>query len=80
MQPFYRPELTDLIERRIDVLQEFEVEVNGSSQKELCFCQGKVTHVYDDKTKSTVKVEWDAMPDVDGCDQTEETDQVLLPT
>ena len=32
------------------------------------------------KQRPTVKVEWDPLPDVDGGNQTEETDQVLLPT
>ena len=82
MQPFYRPELHELHQRRIDVLHQFDIkDERGKVIKQvLRWCQGKVIEVYEDKPKPTVKVEWDPMPDVEGCNKTEETDQVLLPT
>ena len=80
MQPFYRPELCDLQDRRIDVLTEFKVKVGRREVPQLRWCQGKVIHVYDDKAKPTVRVQWDPLPDVEGGNQTVETDQVLLPT
>ena len=79
MQPFYRPELCDLQDRRIDVLTEFKVKVGRREVPELRWCQGEVIHVYDDKAKPTVRVKWDPLPDVEGGNQTVETDQVLLP-
>ena len=78
MQPFYRPNLDELLERRIDVLTGFDII--GKNEQELRWCQGKVIKVYDDKPKPTVQVEWDPLPDIEGGNQTEETDQVLLPT
>ena len=80
MQPFYRPELCDLQDRRIDVLTEFKVKVGRREVPQLRWCQGKVIHVYDDKAKPTVRVKWDPLPDVEGENQIVETDQVLLPT
>ena len=80
MQPFYRPNLIDLMNRRIDVLTEFKVKENGKWVPRLRWCQGEVIEVYEDRQKPTVKVEWDPLPDVEGGNQKEETDQVLLPT
>ena len=80
MQPFYRPQLCDLLNRRIDVLTEFKVKENGRWVPQLRWCQGEVIEVYEDQRKPTVKVLWDPLPDVEGGNQTEETDQVLLPT
>ena len=80
MQPFYRPNIADLMNRRIDVLTEFNVKIDGKVEIQLRWCQGEVIEVYEDRQRPTVKVEWDPLPDVDGGNQTEETDQVLLPT
>ena len=79
MQPFYRPELCDLRDRRIDLLTEFKVKVGRREVPQFRWCQGEVIHVYDDETKPTVRVKWDPLSDVEGGNQTVETDQVLLP-
>jgi hypothetical protein len=56
LQPFSRPELNDLVERRIDVLYAVELE---DSTNDLRWCQGKVISVIDDKK---VRVDWDPAP------------------
>lgn len=43
------------------------------------WCQGEVIHVYDDTSKPTVKVLWDPTPDITGCKEESESDQVLMP-
>lgn len=80
LQPFFRPELDELVGRRIDVLSSFEIKNEDGSHKEwkLRWCQGEVKRVYDNRKKPTVRVLWDAMPDCDGYEQPVETDQVLL--
>ena len=75
MQPFERPELEDLLGRRIDA--NYEVIVGGDS--ELKWCQGEVIHVYEDKSKPTVRVLWDPTPDITGCEEENESDQILMP-
>ena len=68
LQPFFRPELDELVGRRIDVLSSFEIKNEDGSHKEwkLRWCQGEVKRVYDNRKKPTVRVLWDAMPDCDG--------------
>jgi len=39
-----------------------------------------VIKVYENQTKPVVSVEWDAMPDVDGSDESTISDVILLPT
>ena len=78
LQPFYRPELNELMNERIDVLVSFDVK----DGKELRWCQGEVIKVYDKNktTKPTVRVRWDPMPDVEGEDKITESDYALLPS
>jgi len=45
MQPFVRPEISDLMNERIDVLSEFKML--GKEESELRWCQGEVMHVYE---------------------------------
>ena len=78
MQPFYRPDLEDLLNERIDVLYEFVVD--DGSQKAMRWCQGEVIKVYSDKSDPTVLVRWDAMPDVEGGDKITESNQILRPS
>ncbi len=63
MQPLYCPELDELMDKRIDVLYSFQL---GSGEKTLQWCQGKVIKILMEKTKATVVVRWDPMPDVEG--------------
>ena len=55
-----RPDLNELIDRRIDVLYEVEL---GDSTKDLRWCQGKVISVINEKT---VEVDWDPAPGIAG--------------
>lgn len=82
LQPFNRPDLDELLNKRIDVLTSFEIKNIDGTHKEwkLQWCQGEVNRVYDNRAKPTVQVLWDAMPDCDGYEKPTETDQVLLPT
>ena len=77
MQPFYRPELVELEDRRIDVLCSIDLTDN---EKVLRWCQGKVLSVVEGKSKPTVRVCWDAMSDVKGSENEETSDYVLLPS
>lgn len=56
LQPFSRPNLNDLIDKRIDVLYDVDLE---DSKKGLRWCQGTVVSVIDDKN---VQVDWDPAP------------------
>jgi len=77
MQPLYCPELDELMDKRIDVLYSFQLD---SGEKALRWCQGKVIKILTEKTKPTIVVRWDPMPDVDGKENSiEETQQELLP-
>ncbi len=51
------------MDKRIDVLYSFQL---GSGEKALQWCQGKVNKILMEKTKPTVVVHWDPMPDVEG--------------
>ncbi len=77
MQPIYCQELNELIHRRIDVLYSFQLD---SGERALQWCQGKVIKLLMEKTKPTVVVRWDPMPDVEGKENLiEETQQELPP-
>ncbi len=76
MQPFYCPELDELINRTMDVLYSFQL---GSGEKVLQWCQEKVIKILMEKTTPTVVVHWDPMPDVDGKENTIEETQQELP-
>ena len=75
MQPFTKPELEDLLDRRIDV----NFKLNVAGEPVLKWCQGEVIEVYSDRAKPTVRVLWDPTPDIEGSEETSESDQILLP-
>ncbi len=76
MQPFYCPELHELIDRRIDVIYPFQF---GSGEKALQWCQVKLIKILTEKTKPTVVVRWDPMPNVEEKENTIEETQQELP-
>ena len=80
LQPFDRPAIKELEGRRIDVLSFMDVVVNGEKKSKGRWCQGKVLRAYEGRSKPTVRVLWDPMPDVTGYEQAKETDQYLLPS
>mmetsp|Transcript_29604 Transcript_29604/g.62781 ORF Transcript_29604/g.62781 Transcript_29604/m.62781 type:complete len:567 (+) Transcript_29604:520-2220(+) len=80
LQPFDRPDLQELVGRRIDVLSFMPVIVDGEEKSVGRWCQGEVLRAYTERKKPTVRVLWDPMPDVGGYEEAKETDQFLLPT
>jgi hypothetical protein len=78
MQPFLRPEISDLMNERIDVLSEFKML--GKEESELQWCQGEVVHVYEKQRVPMVCVRWDPIPDCTGWESSTESNQNLLPT
>jgi hypothetical protein len=74
LQPFSRPDIEDLIGKRIDVLCSVEVDDNAQALK---WCQGKVLSVI---AENKVEVEWDPAPDIEGCEESTVGEQVLLPS
>ena len=79
LQPFDRPDIKELKDRRIDVLSFMTVTVDGKKKSVGRWCQGKVIRVYDSK-QPMVQVLWDPMPDVGGYETAKETNQRLLPS
>ena len=77
LQPFYIPSTSDLMSTRIYVLFDLQLEGGGSA---LRWCQGEVVHIYENKQKPTVRVAWDACPDIEGSENGHVSDQQLLPT
>jgi hypothetical protein len=63
-----------LIGKRIDVLCGVELDDNTQALK---WCQGKVLSVI---AENKIKVEWDAAPDIEGCEEITVGEQVLLPS
>ena len=78
MQPFVRPEISDLMNERIDVLSEFKML--GKEESELRWCQEEVVHVYKEQRVPTVHVRWDPIPDCTSWESSTESNQKLLPT
>ncbi len=76
MQSLYCPELDELVDKRIDVLYSFQL---GSGEKALQWFQGKVIKILMEKTKPTVVVRWDPMPNVKGKENSIEETQQELP-
>ena len=76
LQPFNRPEISDLLHERIDLKWVFKVDGEDAPR----WCQGEVIEVLKNARQLTVKMRFDPMPDVK-CneDYTVET-QKLLPT
>ena len=57
MQPLVRPELMELLKKRIDVLYPFEVDSeDGGKATSLQWCQGLVLKVYEMSSKPLVSV------------------------
>ncbi len=79
LQPFSRPELTELIGKGIDVLCSFDIDIKKGT-KELRWCQGEVLEIVKGAWDPTVKVKWDAQLDVHGYQEATITNQRLLPT
>ena len=79
LQPFSRPELTELIGKRIDVLCSFDIDIRKGT-KELRWCQGEVMEIVEGARDPTVKVKWDAQADAHGYEEETITNQRLLPS
>jgi hypothetical protein len=79
LQPFSRPELSDLKGKRIDVLTSFDIDIKKGI-KELRWCQGEVLEVVQGVRDPTVRVKWDAQEDADGYEESTIIDQKLLPS
>ena len=63
MQPFDRPDIKTLLNRRIDYLFTFD---EGTKDKQLCWCQGEVIEVgKNTKKPNVVNVYWDPVPNSD---------------
>ena len=75
MQPFVRPEISDLMNERIDVLSEFKML--GKEERELRWCQGEVVHVYEEQRVPMVCVRWDPIPDCTGWECSTESNQTI---
>ena len=56
----------------------FVCDVQGNGV--LRWCQGEVLEVEEEKSKPTVKVSWDAMSDVTGCEEKTESCVELMPS
>ncbi len=78
MQPF-RPELTELICKQIDVLCSFDIDIRKGT-KELRWCQGEVLEIVECARDPTVKMKWDSQLDVHGYEEETITNQKLLPS
>jgi hypothetical protein len=77
LQPFSRPELTELTGKCIDVLCLFDIDIRKGT-KELRWCQGGVLEIVHGARDPTVKVKWDAQLDAHGYEETTITNQRLL--
>ena len=78
LQPFDKPEIESLIEKRIDYLFMFD---KGASKEELCWCQGEVIAVSDNPNKpNRVTVCWDPMPNSNHYHESSTSSVDLLPT
>ncbi len=67
LQPFSRPNVNELLGRRIDML--YSCTLPGDGGNLLRWCQGEVIEIYTGKQKPTVCVLWDPMPDVEGSEE-----------
>jgi hypothetical protein len=79
LQPFSRPDLSELIGKRIDVLCLFDIDIKKGT-KELRWYQGEIIEVVEGARDPTVKVKWDAQLDAHGYEKSTITNQRLLPT
>jgi hypothetical protein len=78
LKPFSRPNVNELLGRRIDVLYSCTLPDDGGNV--MRWCQGEVIEVYKERLKPIVRVLWDPMPDVEGSEESSETDVILLPS
>ncbi len=78
LQPFSRPNVNELLGKRIDVL--YSRTLPGDGGNVLRWWQGEVIEIYIRKQKPTVHVLWDPMPDVEGSEESSETNAILLPS
>ena len=78
-QDWINPKLETLIGERIDICWPLtEVVEGGKKVKKGEWCQGKVIEIVN-KADHEVKVEWDAIPDVAGFEQQQESNCFLRP-
>ena len=81
IQPMVQPKMLELVDKRIDVLYLFQVDAEcGGKKTVLQWCQWLVVEVCENRSKPIVNVEWDAMPDVDGYEESSISNVVLLPS
>ena len=81
IQPMLRQKMLELVDIRIDVLYPFQVDAeSGGKETVLRWCQGLVLEVCENRNKLVVNVKWDAMPDVDGYEESSILNVVLLPS
>ena len=76
LQPFNRPEISDLLHERIDLKWVFKVDGEDAPR----WCQGEVIEVLENARQPTVKIRFDPMPDVKGNEDYTVEIQKLLPT
>ncbi len=76
LQPFGRPNVNELPGQRIDVL--YSCTLPGDGGNVLRWCQGEVIEVCTGRQKPMVCVLWDPMPDVEGLEESSETNALLL--
>jgi len=75
------PKLLELVDKRIDVLYPFQADAESGDKKTvLQWCQGLVLEVCENRNKPIVNVEWDAMPDIYGYEESSISNVVLLPS
>jgi hypothetical protein len=70
--------MNELLGQQIDVL--YSCTLSGDGGYVLRWCQGEVIDIYTGRQKPTVRVLWDPMPDVEGLEESSETDAILLPS
>ena len=75
LQPCIRPELVNLLEQRIYVLSTFSVTVGDKQEEQEIWCWGVVKLVLKDSRQPLLIVKWDDMPDVEGLEDSRESDQ-----
>jgi len=76
LQPFSRPYVNELLSQRIDV--QYSCTLSGDGGNLLRWCQGEVIEIYTGKQKPMVRVLWDPMPDVEGSEESSETNAIRL--
>ena len=81
MHPMVQPQFLELVDKRKDVLYPFQMDSESSGEETvLRLCQGLVLEVCENRSKPVVNVEWDAMLDVNGYDESSILEVILLPS